>query len=70
MSKAMALHTLDYRVKGKVQGVFFRVFARSTAQGLGVVGWVKNEPVRHVVETHQNVTYMLTACVPNTSRAT
>ncbi|KAM5544979.1 hypothetical protein V8D89_001090 [Ganoderma adspersum] len=51
--KAMALRTVDYRVKGKVQGVFFRVFARSTAQGLGVVGWVKNEPSGDVIGTAQ-----------------
>ncbi len=58
--RAMALHTVDYRVKGKVQGVFFRVFARSTAQDLGVVGWVKNEPVGQIVDTHKNV-----ACSPH-----
>lgn len=41
----MTLKTVDFRVKGKVQGVFFRVFTRDTAQQLGVVGWVKNDPV-------------------------
>ena len=41
----MALRTIDYRIKGKVQGVYFRAFVRSTAQELGIVGWVKNEPV-------------------------
>ncbi|KAI1788308.1 acylphosphatase isozyme Ch1 [Ganoderma leucocontextum] len=51
--KAMAFRTVDYRVKGKVQGVFFRVFARNTAQGLGVVGWVKNEPSGDVIGTAQ-----------------
>lgn len=44
--KTMSLRTIDYRVKGKVQGVFFRVFVRGTAQELGIVGWVRNEPVR------------------------
>ena len=48
----MAFRTIDYRVKGKVQGVFFRVFARSTAQRLGVVGWVKNEAVSQVLSMH------------------
>lgn len=27
-----------------VQGVFYRVFTRDTAQSLGVGGWVRNEP--------------------------
>ena len=53
----MTLKTVDFRVKGKVQGVFFRVFARDTAQQLGVVGWVKNDPVRalHLLLLH--ITY-------------
>jgi acylphosphatase len=29
-------------VHGRVQGVGFRDFTRSTAQDLGIVGWVKN----------------------------
>ncbi|KAI0764374.1 acylphosphatase isozyme Ch1 [Trametes elegans] len=49
----MAYRTVDFRVKGKVQGVFFRVFARDTAQQLGVVGWVKNEPGGDVIGTAQ-----------------
>ncbi|KAI0333330.1 acylphosphatase isozyme Ch1 [Cubamyces sp. BRFM 1775] len=49
----MACRTVDFRVKGKVQGVFFRVFARDTAQQLGVVGWVKNDPGGDVVGTAQ-----------------
>lgn len=32
------------RCKGKVQGVFFRATTKSTAEQLGLVGWVKNEP--------------------------
>ena len=31
-----------FRVSGKVQGVGFRFFVKSTAQGLGLTGWVKN----------------------------
>lgn len=31
------------RVKGKVQGVSFRVWARTEARGLGLSGWVRNE---------------------------
>ncbi|KAI0629707.1 Acylphosphatase-like domain-containing protein [Trametes polyzona] len=49
----MAYRTVDFRVKGKVQGVFFRVFARDTAQQLGVVGWVKNDPCGDVIGTAQ-----------------
>lgn len=30
------------RVKGRVQGVFFRQFTRETAQLHGVTGWVRN----------------------------
>ncbi|CAN7442118.1 acylphosphatase [Mesorhizobium amorphae] len=31
------------RVYGRVQGVSYRVWARSEAIGLGLVGWVRNE---------------------------
>jgi acylphosphatase len=31
------------RVKGKVQGVFYRATTKTVADGLGVNGWVKNE---------------------------
>lgn len=30
-------------VKGKVQGVFYRASTLSTAQDLGLTGWVRNE---------------------------
>ena len=32
------------RVHGKVQGVFYRANTLRVATGLGIVGWVKNEP--------------------------
>jgi acylphosphatase len=32
------------RVKGSVQGVFFRVETRDRARSLGVSGWVRNLP--------------------------
>jgi len=31
------------RVRGKVQGVFYRASAKTVADELGVKGWVKNE---------------------------
>ena len=31
------------RIKGKVQGVWFRAFTREKAIELGVTGWVQNE---------------------------
>ena len=33
-----------YLVEGEVQGVGFRFFARRTALGLGLAGWVRNLP--------------------------
>jgi acylphosphatase len=32
------------RVTGRVQGVFYRDFARRTAESLMICGWVRNEP--------------------------
>jgi len=29
-------------IKGKVQGVFYRSWTKSTAESLGLTGWVKN----------------------------
>ena len=33
----------SFRVTGRVQGVAFRAWTRSTALGLGLSGWVRNE---------------------------
>jgi acylphosphatase len=35
---------LSARVTGRVQGVGFRHFTRTTAQRHGLTGWVRNEP--------------------------
>ncbi len=40
----MTGHRLHVRVRGRVQGVGFRWFTASTAQALGVAGWVRNCP--------------------------
>ncbi len=35
---------LHLKIYGKVQGVYFRSFARDKAHQLGLSGWVKNMP--------------------------
>ena len=37
----MQLHAV---IRGRVQGVFFRAWARQTARALGLAGWVRNLP--------------------------
>lgn len=36
------MRTVQLRVTGKVQGVFYRATAREVAEGLGLQGWVRN----------------------------
>lgn len=40
--------TNQFTIKGKVQGVFYRVSAQRKAKALGVAGWVKNTPEGNV----------------------
>ena len=40
--------TVHLRIRGKVQGVFYRVSARRTALETGVTGWIKNTPEGNV----------------------
>jgi acylphosphatase len=38
------VRSIELRVTGRVQGVFFRATLRDKAQEAGVNGWVRNEP--------------------------
>ena len=40
--------TFHLIIKRKVQGVFYRVSAKKEAIRIGITGWVKNTPERHV----------------------
>lgn len=42
MAEGDPLTRLHLVVRGRVQGVGFRWFARQTAQSLGLAGWVRN----------------------------
>ncbi|CCM02974.1 uncharacterized protein FIBRA_05089 [Fibroporia radiculosa] len=44
----MSYRTFHFLVRGKVQGVYFRAFAKDIAHDVGVVGWIMND-------THGNV---------------
>jgi acylphosphatase len=49
-------------IKGRVQGVFYRVFVKDHADSLGVKGWVRNLPdgnVEAVIEGEENAFYAL-----------
>ena len=56
----------EVRIKGKVQGVFFRQSTRTTALSLNLAGWVRNLPdgdVEAVFEgTEQAIQNMLAWC--------
>ncbi len=44
------LATLQVKVYGQVQGVFFRAFAQEQATKLGLTGYVRNLPAEEAVE--------------------
>jgi len=54
------------RVRGRVQGVFFRAEARARAESLGVAGWIRNAEdgsVEAVLEgDHEQVESLLAWC--------
>ena len=39
---------IHLRVRGRVQGVFYRASAQARAHELGLAGWVRNEPTGSV----------------------
>lgn len=42
MSHGAPATTLGVRIRGRVQGVWFRAWTVQTARGLGLAGWVRN----------------------------
>ncbi|MBU0480168.1 MAG: acylphosphatase [Proteobacteria bacterium] len=47
----MAKKRVHVVVHGKVQGVYFRMYAQAEGQKLGLGGWVKNRPDGVSIET-------------------
>ncbi|KAJ6222011.1 hypothetical protein RDWZM_000556 [Blomia tropicalis] len=43
MSVVKPILSTEFKVSGRVQGVFFRKYTKGEADRLGLVGWVRNE---------------------------
>ena len=43
MNDEAASEGIAFRVRGRVQGVYCRVFGRGVAEELGLQGWIRNE---------------------------
>lgn len=63
----MGEKSLHVRISGKVQGVFYRVWTKGTADDLGLSGWVKNNRDGSVEAVFSgdadNVEQMLNLCL-------
>ena len=44
----MGLKQVQIRVRGRVQGVYFRASAQREARRLGLTGWIRNRPDQSV----------------------
>jgi acylphosphatase len=67
------MKAVQARVTGRVQGVSFRWYTQERARGLGVTGWVRNEPdgsvVLHVEGEDDAVDALVTWCRTGPSMA-
>jgi acylphosphatase len=54
-----AIRRVRIRVRGRVQGVFFRAETQKKARGLGLTGWVQNEPDGAVLLEAQGPSHLL-----------
>jgi acylphosphatase len=59
----MNVRRVRIRVEGTVQGVGYRASTRMTAHGLGLTGWVRNEPDGAVVLEAQGPTATVDALI-------
>ena len=49
-NRGVGMRAFHAKVKGRVQGVFFRAFVRERARSLGIRGFVRNLPDGRTVE--------------------
>lgn len=62
------LKRIEYKVKGRVQGVGYRYFCQTQLSALPVTGWVRNEPdgsvclqVQGAAEEQEKIKHLLEA---------